>query len=105
MFKTTDLQTAWEEWLQERKERKLKKFTDRGLKAAITHLLTISNNDEQIAVQIINQSIAQGWQGLFPLKNIPNGSNRTTDNTSNAGKPTRFSAYAEWINGNASGSD
>ena len=71
-FKTTALQSAWEEWLQERKERKLKKYTDRGLKAAITHLISIANEDEETAVKIINQSIAQGWQGLFPLKNSPN---------------------------------
>ena len=102
MFQTPDLQSAWNEWLQERKERKLKKYTDRGLKAAMTHLLTISNQDEQIAVQIINQSIAQGWQGLFPLKNIPHGTNRPTDNTSNGAKPSRFSAFSEWINGNPS---
>lgn len=104
-FKTTELETAWNEWLQERKERKLKKYTDRGLKAAMTHLLTISNQDEQTAIQIINQSIAQGWQGLFPLKNIPHGTNRPTDNTSNGVKATRFDAYANWINGSTGNSN
>ena len=98
-FKTTELITAWGEWMEERKERKLKKFTERGFKAAVSHLLSISGNDESTAVQIINQSIAQGWQALFPLKNTQNAINRTSNNTSiGSEKPTRFNAFSNWIN-------
>ena len=95
MFQTPDLQTAWNEWLQERKERKLKKYTDRGLKAAMTHLLTIANQDEQIAIQIINQTIAQGWQGLFPLKNVSNAQNHT-GNFSLAGNKSLISTNGDF---------
>lgn len=105
-FKTPELIEAWNEWLLERKDRKLKKYTERGLKAAITNLLNISGQDERIAVKIINQSISQGWQGLFPLKNIPYGTNRTTDNASvRPEKPTRFDAFANWVNGNPASSN
>jgi hypothetical protein len=59
----------WSEWKQERKERKTKKYTLRGEQAALHKLQTDSNGDEQTAIAIIQQSIANSWTGLFPLKN------------------------------------
>lgn len=73
-FETDELKSAWDEWLLERKDRKLKKYTDRGMKAVTAHLLEISGHNEQVAIEIIKQSITQGWQGLFELKNKQNGS-------------------------------
>ena len=68
LFTSNQLKEAWDEWLQYRKERKLPKYTPTGLKKTYTHLLNISESDEQKAIEIINQSIAQNWAGLFPLK-------------------------------------
>ena len=73
-FETDELKSAWDEWLLERKDRKLKKYTDWGMKAVTAHLLEISGHNEQVAIEIIKQSITQGWQGLFELKNKQNGS-------------------------------
>lgn len=73
LFTSNKLKEAWEEWLQYRKERRLPKYTPTGIKRTFAHLLQISNGIEQTAIEIINQSIAQNWQGLFPLKNQPNG--------------------------------
>lgn len=73
LFSTNQLKEAWDEWLQYRKERKLPKYTPTGLKKTYTHLLNISESDEQKAIEIINQSIAQNWAGLFPLKTQVNG--------------------------------
>ncbi len=98
-FKTEQLKEAWNEWLQERKERKLRKFTERGMKAAITHLLNISGHNEETAVQIINQSIAQGWQGLFPLKNLSNGTAHQQPSNNNLGKSAGFSRLVELAKG------
>ena len=69
LFTTQELQTAWDEWLQYRKERKLPKYTRIGISKTWTHLMNIANQSEQVAIEIINQSIAQNWAGLFPLKN------------------------------------
>lgn len=67
---------AWEEWLAERKEKKIRKYTKRGAKAALTNLKKISGDDEAKAIQIINQSIENGWQGFWPIKaNKPKGFN------------------------------
>ena len=36
-------------------------------------LKTLSNNNESNAIKILNQSIANGWQGIFEIKTIENG--------------------------------
>jgi DNA-binding transcriptional ArsR family regulator len=67
---------AWKTWIQERKERGTKKYTPRGEQAALHKLQTDSQGDEATAIQMIHQSIANGWQGLFPLKNQNNATKR-----------------------------
>lgn len=67
-FNSEEFTNTWQVWLQERKERKYKKYTTRGEQAALHNLQKISGNNEQQAIEIVGQSIAQGWQGLFPLK-------------------------------------
>jgi len=36
-------------------------------------LYKLSFNDEKVAINILKQSIANGWQGIFELKNENNG--------------------------------
>ena len=67
-FEGEGFKEVWNEWIQFRKERRLKKYVPIGLKKTFSMLLRISENDEQTAIAIINQSIEQGYQGLFPLK-------------------------------------
>lgn len=68
-FESDLFKTAWDEWLEFRKQRKIPKYVPIGLKRTFTHLLKISENNEVTAIAIINQSIEQSYQGLFPLKN------------------------------------
>lgn len=72
-FSEQEFIDKWQEWLQYRKERRLAAYTPTGLKATFTRLKTISQDNAQIAMQIIDQSLAMGWQGLFELKPISNG--------------------------------
>lgn len=67
-FEGDEFQKIWHIWIQERKDRRIKKYTPRGEQAALHQLQTLSNNDEQQAIRIIQQSIANGWQGLFAIK-------------------------------------
>ena len=67
-FNSDEFRSTWAVWLSERKEKKLKKYTSKGLQAQLHHLQQISKNNEADAIKIINYSIAQGWQGLFALK-------------------------------------
>ncbi len=59
---------AWKVWIQERKEKKLRNYTQRGEQSALHNLQKISGDDWKTAIQIINNSITHGWQGLFALK-------------------------------------
>lgn len=43
---------------------------------ALMQLSVISGGREEIAVEIINQSMSNGWKGLFPLKNNTNGTTK-----------------------------
>jgi DNA-binding Lrp family transcriptional regulator len=59
---------AWEEWMTDRKNRKIRKYTELGMTKALTSLWKKSGGNEQVAIQIINQSIENGWQGFWPIK-------------------------------------
>lgn len=65
------LDDALREYIRFRKEIK-KPMTDRAIRLAVKKLQDMTDDvDEQIA--IIEQSIVNGWQGLFPLKDRANG--------------------------------
>ena len=68
-FNSDQFMNAWKEWEADRRERRIKPYTTRGLQTALHRLQQISQDNEQTATQIIAQSIANGWQGLFPLNN------------------------------------
>lgn len=77
----------WGEWMQYRKERKLAAYTPTGIKMTFSRLKEISQGDYRIAMEVIDQSLANGWQGLFPLKINQNGTNSTNITGSNQSKP------------------
>lgn len=65
---------AWEEWEEYRKQKR-SKLTPLSVKHQIKFLAGFS---ESVAIQIIRQSIQNGWTGLFELKNkTKNNGNRT----------------------------
>jgi 5'-3' exonuclease len=68
-FDSDQFMNAWQEWEADRRERRIKPYTTRGLQTALHRLQQISEYNEGIAIRIISQSIANGWQGLFPLDN------------------------------------
>jgi len=59
---------AWELWKSFRKEEFRTSYKKLGEAAAISKLLRISNNDKEVQAKIIQQSIENGWKGLFELK-------------------------------------
>ena len=67
-FKEKEFLDAWKIWIEERAANKYKKYTERAEQAALHKLQKISNHDYKTAVAIINESISNGWRGLFPLK-------------------------------------
>lgn len=86
-FMESEFLDKWQEWLQYRKERKLANYVPTGLKKTFAKLVGDSNNDYKVAMEIIDHSIAQGWQGLFPIKQINNGATVISANSSSNTKP------------------
>lgn len=95
-FDSTEFSEKWAEWLQYRKERKLGSYTPTGLKSTFTNLKKITQNDPAIAIEVIEQSLANGWQGLFELKQQFNGAKTNIPNTTTSnGKPGTSSSRLE----------
>jgi len=62
---------AWIEWIDHRKQSRLKKLTQKGEVLAMKNLVAMG--DAQMQRSIIEQSMANGWQGLFLLKKQSQG--------------------------------
>jgi hypothetical protein len=89
-FEGPEFAQIWKEWLQHRKEARIKNYTPTGLKRLFKWLKETSGEDEKIAILIIDQSLTKGWQGLFELKTLPNAANNTnTASGDKAGKLSR----------------
>lgn len=61
------LNSAFSDYVDMRKQIK-KPMTDRAITLAQNKLDDLSGGDSSIAIEILNQSVLNGWQGLFPLK-------------------------------------
>lgn len=69
-FIATEYMEAFQEWLDYKKARKETYQTQIGVKKCYSHLLNLCNNNPDTAKQIVNQSIANNWAGLFELKTL-----------------------------------
>lgn len=87
-FQSLEFASIWKEWLQHRKEARIKNYTPTGLRRLFKWLIAESDNNEQVAIQIIDQSLSKGWQGLFELKTNFNGTHQRIP--SEVGKTIEF---------------
>ena len=82
-IESEDLKAIFLEWLDYKKEtHKFSYKSERSLQVAYNELLKLSEGKPGIARAVVNQSIANGWKGLFPY----NG--QTTDARKNS--PTQL---------------
>jgi hypothetical protein len=75
-FVSDEFKKYWEHWLEYKKEQF--NFTYKSaitLQATLNQLSKLSDGKENIAIEIIKQSIFNGWKGFFQLKNELNGTN------------------------------
>ena len=59
---------AWNEWVEFRKKEYRLSYKTLGEKKAFNNLIFISDGDKEKQRLIIEQSMANGWKGLFKLK-------------------------------------
>lgn len=64
-----EFKKTWNEWVEYRKQKK-QKLTLLGAKKQIKLL---SDFHEEAAIKMLNQSMFNGWTGIFPLKDQNNG--------------------------------
>jgi uncharacterized protein YdaU (DUF1376 family) len=82
----------WNEWIDYKKTSFSFTYkTSSSMQIAFDNLVKLSDNHEQNAIDIINQSIANGWKGFFQLKTNQNGKTITTPEE-------KFNAYVEYAN-------
>jgi uncharacterized protein YdaU (DUF1376 family)/uncharacterized protein YegP (UPF0339 family) len=82
----------WKTWKDYKKNQFKFNFKSKNSEQiAINHLIKLSEKKEQNAIDIINQSIANGWKGFFQLKTNQNGKTITTPED-------KFNAYVEYAN-------
>lgn len=81
------LNDAFKDYIEMRKKIRAP-MTDKAIKLAINTLNKLSGGDNEKAIQILNQSIFNGWRGLFPLKE------ERTGTTGNRPQPKSFADLA-----------
>lgn len=64
---------AWEMWIQYKRETRKNFKTTKSAEIGYKRLYNLSQGNPYIAEQIIEQTIANGYQGIFPLNNNSNG--------------------------------
>lgn len=76
----------WLEWLDYKKSKR-QGYKPASLPKVWKQLITLSGNNPAVAQQVVDQSIANGWQGLFALKA---GAATAQKNLTTAGRLTEW---------------
>lgn len=94
-FVAPEFETVFSVWLEYKHQRRESYKSDLSLKTCYNKLYKLADGDPQKAMAIVEQSMANNWAGLFPLKNQINGNNRKSDwqQTNGAGREQRAAAY------------
>ena len=87
----TDKSLNWRNFDYKKKQFKFTYRTTQSELATLKELLILSKGHEDIAIKIINQSMANGWKGLFNLKEDAKG---TTNNQRKLTKGEQFNLDA-----------
>lgn len=72
-FVSVEYKDAFDRWVAYKAERKEKYKTRESLQECYERLKNLANNSPSVAMEIVKQSIANNWAGLFELKNKKNG--------------------------------
>jgi|694.fasta_scaffold73774_3 hypothetical protein len=72
-FNSPSFRTSWNDWKDYKKNcHKFSFKTQSSETLSLKQLVNLSNHNEINAIEIINQSIANGWKGFFELKTTQN---------------------------------
>jgi uncharacterized protein YdaU (DUF1376 family) len=95
-FKSVEFSEKWNEYTKFRSENRYPKFKPTGLKNHFLRLMKLCEGNEQTAIAIYDEAMANNYQGIFPLKEAKNGANKKPGQSSavqfkidDHGQPTR----------------
>ena len=93
-FPFDDFEEVWTEWKEyKRDEHNFRFKSERSEQTALKQLQTLAQNDRTNAVQIVGQSIANGWKGFFPLRNNSATATATTRSGVDASDAEQFAQF------------
>lgn len=84
---------AWREFVRYRKQRKFKPYTADGARRQMEWLSKYAQDQQR---RIVDESVRQGYQGLFELKETGNGAGRASGGPRRSAVETVRDATAEW---------
>ena len=68
-FNSEEFIDTWNDWIEYKYlEFKFKYKSSQSMNASLKKLVRLSGNNEQVAIEIIEESMANGWKGFFKLK-------------------------------------
>jgi hypothetical protein len=70
-FVENDFKKAFDDWIEYKKAKKKKYANQKSIQACYEKLKELAGGNPEIAEKIVKQSMANGWEGLFELKNLP----------------------------------
>ena len=95
-FEDEDMNNAILKWLAFKREKK-QSYKPKGLEMLKKKLLTLSNGNGKIAMQIVEQSMMNNYSGLFPLRDTNNNSNLPVGmNLQNSNNDERYKLDPRW---------
>ena len=80
-FDSIEFYKAWSNWISYKKsEFNFSYKSAQSEQSALKKLSTLSQANESVAIQIIHESMSNGWKGFFKLKNVVSSSNEVNEN-------------------------
>lgn len=80
-FDSSEFYKAWNNWLSYKKsEFNFSYKSAQSEQSALKKLSTLSQANESVAIQIIHESMSNGWKGFFKLKNVVSSNNEVNEN-------------------------
>lgn len=69
-FNSEEFIETWNDWIEYKYlEFKFKYKSPQSMKSSLKKLVRLSGGVESVAIQIIEESMANGWKGFFKLQN------------------------------------
>lgn len=85
-------ETVFSTWLEYKHQRRESYKGEKSLKVCYNKLVKLSGNNPDVAMAIVEQSMANNWSGIFELKDNKNGNNSQQQNRQSGQIPGRTQA-------------